>query len=531
MLAKAPLLFVRLEGLPGQAVTFLGPGAQTDHRNAAPPGLPAHPQGRTLDLPVTVGLRPGFVYRICVHDWPRYPGLKVYASLEVRGTLHLSPGHKASDFPAPLPITEDDADAVAEGNLVTKVIALEDADKTALGPLFGGQPAVLRVGGEEDPLAYARSLGRPLVLVRMGTREPEPAELARLGPGMILFPGMTSLPAPGPHQLFHTMPPEWPVKGPFDPLEEFLHDGGDRGRPAHLEAGRQLQGLDPSDTVAEYRDASGKLKLKPSNVVCLFVPRWLVVRQELVLSRMDAREGIHGVSSGKRQEQLAAPQRSRPLRGLEEPEHLRSRQKPQASLAHVPAGRVDTVEVLQAAVSDRGLAAFLGSDDVRLLRDEDRLRWQRQVLLALELSRDQATAGTQGESTVQAVGHVAGLGKVAASASLREFVCLDQHGQPQLPDRPLHLLKWASTDQAQVGDVVTFYIRYSNLGGKPIRDIAISDSLTGRLEYIPGSARSDREAVFITQQNEAGSLTLRWEIRQPLPPGAKGIVSFQARIR
>ena len=58
-----------------------------------------------------------------------------------------------------------------------------------------------------------------------------------------------------------------------------------------------------------------------------------------------------------------------------------------------------------------------------------------------------------------------------------------------------------------------------------------SDSLTARLEYIPGSARSDRDAVFTLQQNEAGSVALRWEITGVLQPGKSGVVSFQARIR
>jgi hypothetical protein len=33
------------------------------------------------------------------------------------------------------------------------------------------------------------------------------------------------------------------------------------------------------------------------------------------------------------------------------------------------------------------------------------------------------------------------------------------------------------------------------------------------------------------QQNEAGSVILRWEINGRLPPGESGIISFQARVR
>jgi uncharacterized repeat protein (TIGR01451 family) len=82
-----------------------------------------------------------------------------------------------------------------------------------------------------------------------------------------------------------------------------------------------------------------------------------------------------------------------------------------------------------------------------------------------------------------------------------------------------------------VGDVITFYLKYSNTGGQPITDVAVSDSLVGRLEYVPGSARADRTAVFTVQENEAGSRILRWEIAGRLLPGQSGVVSFQARVR
>jgi len=62
-------------------------------------------------------------------------------------------------------------------------------------------------------------------------------------------------------------------------------------------------------------------------------------------------------------------------------------------------------------------------------------------------------------------------------------------------------------------------------------DVVISDSLTTRLEYVTGSAKSDREAAFTTVMNEAGSLVLRWQVGGSLPPGQSGILTFQARVR
>src|SRR5262249_37016552 len=91
--------------------------------------------------------------------------------------------------------------------------------------------------------------------------------------------------------------------------------------------------------------------------------------------------------------------------------------------------------------------------------------------------------------------------------------------------------KWTDRHSAQVGEVVTFYLKYTNVGGKPITNVVLSDSLTGRLEFVPGTARSDRPNTFTTQANEAGSVILRWEIGGKLLPGESGMVSFQAVVR
>jgi uncharacterized repeat protein (TIGR01451 family) len=105
------------------------------------------------------------------------------------------------------------------------------------------------------------------------------------------------------------------------------------------------------------------------------------------------------------------------------------------------------------------------------------------------------------------------------------------HEAPCPPDKPLVLIKCADRQSAQVGDVVTFMLKYSNHGGRPISDVAVTDSLTTRLEYVPGSAQSDRAAVFTTQLNEAGSVVLHWEISGRLMPGTNGVVRFKARVR
>jgi uncharacterized repeat protein (TIGR01451 family) len=78
---------------------------------------------------------------------------------------------------------------------------------------------------------------------------------------------------------------------------------------------------------------------------------------------------------------------------------------------------------------------------------------------------------------------------------------------------------------------VTIVIRYANTGTKAATDIVISDSLSGRLEYVVGSSQTDRPSNFSAADNEAGSSVLRWELPGTLLPGQSGTIKFKAKIR
>ena len=95
----------------------------------------------------------------------------------------------------------------------------------------------------------------------------------------------------------------------------------------------------------------------------------------------------------------------------------------------------------------------------------------------------------------------------------------------------LRLCKLASTGNALPGDEVEFTLRFDNIGDQLIANVTIADNLTTRFEYVPGSAKSSVNADFITEQNNVGSLVLRWEIKEPVKPGAGGILRFKVKVR
>jgi uncharacterized repeat protein (TIGR01451 family) len=247
-----------------------------------------------------------------------------------------------------------------------------------------------------------------------------------------------------------------------------LHDGGDIGLPAGIGPDGRLGGLDPTDTVAEFTDSKGRRAVVKSNRVCICVPRYVVLRTEC------------------------------PVAGYEMAVNL----------------------VSTAAIQSRGLLqARLPSEVTEQVNPLAAMKGRERP------SGAQSTTGLvelANATTIAAIGRLEGTHVVAGVLEKPTIPC---------PDKPLVLCKWASAKAAQIGDVITFYLKYSNYGGQPISDVAVSDSLSGRLEYVPGTARSDRDAVFTTQMNEAGSLILRWEVSGKLLPGTSGVVSFQARVR
>src|SRR5437763_1413964 len=131
-----------------------------------------------------------------------------------------------------------------------------------------------------------RSHGRPVVVVGMGNKSGGDEELHGCSVmHTVLCPGERDLGWPrfAPQLPFGTWSWFDPTHGPKPWEEECLRDGGARDEPVGIDQYGQLRGLDPEDTVAEYRDSAGRKKIAVSNRVCLCVPRFAVLRNQLRL--------------------------------------------------------------------------------------------------------------------------------------------------------------------------------------------------------------------------------------------------------
>jgi uncharacterized repeat protein (TIGR01451 family) len=512
----AALLYVRFPGPPGLRVTFFGGGP-----------------GRSFEVPVTVGLRPGYIHRVEITGLADFPGVTLYPTLEVRGTLQTPPRQRAADYPASIIFNPDDIVQAQRGALVTKVIYLEAPENAFAVASHPDQPLETELRPTLDPLAEARMLGRPMVIVRLGGRRFTPDELVReaIG-GTELLPGDRVLPLPQtpPYVPWACFPVFDPYLGPRPPTEECLQDGGDIGVPAGIGPDGRLGGVDPSDSVAEYRDSQGRRHVARSNRVCLCVPRYAVLRTITPPVGYETLTGPGGTQTV--QERVLVKGRVPSLQALQNERlaGVRGRERPGVNVGQEGVARLLRLEVLRGVEMVIGPAVVLGTREVRQLTGEQRTRLTRQLELARQLSVPYSTQAVAGVSGPAVLGRVEGVTTIATIQETRDVtVCCNDVPQP--PEKPLVLFKWADAQAAHVGDVVTFSLKYSNQGGRPITDVAVVDSLTTRLEYVPGSAKSDRDAVFTMQENEAGSLILRWEITGRLLPGQSGVVRFQARVR
>jgi uncharacterized repeat protein (TIGR01451 family) len=261
------------------------------------------------------------------------------------------------------------------------------------------------------------------------------------------------------------------------------------------------------------------------------VPRFAVLRAETPYGGYNSVVAVTDTRGLRMQEQVSLRQPPYLAGQVEQPLAVKMRERPSVWVGGLVVGGIIRVEVLKAFDIELGPLAAIGTRAVYLLRQEERLRLIKQLELARELSRREGVQENEQVTVTSVVARVQGGPEVVSAAvETRDFtVCCNE--VPRVPEKPLVLIKCADRPAAQVGDVVTFTLRYSNHGGRALTDVAISDSLTTRLEYVPGSARSDHEAVFTTQENEAGSLLLRWEIAGRLLPGESGAVRFQARVR
>lgn len=143
-------------------VTIFAPVLDRPARSLKPVELPS---------PSQFGMQVGRVYRLRISHMPEFRGVELYPTVEVIDRLH-PPVGQADRFPIPLQFTAEEINHALDGQLVTKIVHLEQPQR-ALPMDREDTLATVWREHDENLLAEADLRGRPILIIRIGGRLPD----------------------------------------------------------------------------------------------------------------------------------------------------------------------------------------------------------------------------------------------------------------------------------------------------------------------------------------------------------------------
>jgi uncharacterized repeat protein (TIGR01451 family) len=497
---------VRFQGPEGIVVEVLGP-------------QPPQPLVGDGDGLATFGLQVGLTYHLRLTNLPNRPGVALYPTLQLIGHLHRPPDVDPARYPIRIQLDDSDLDDVLNsGRMVTHVVYLEDPDQALPLHIPKDQIAVVTLSPAEDPLRVSAALGRPVAVMNLGNREPTPEEIN----GVPIVP-MTGGPCPyadptgDPCAMTCAIPCPPPPRRVL-PRDEYLCDGGDRGARAGMAPNRELWGVDPRDAVIGFRAERSKDRVLPTNVVCIFAPRFGAVRRPYGANQYIRVDVAAGHETVERAELRAVRQGPRRLTKNEAAQLNRTRMRASELDNRQATSVYSELRVLAGWTQGQHVAGFLLTQGPQISRNKDK---------AVGLMTRQPPITVKTAESAVVTGIVTGANEQVMAWKPQELLSVEEP-----PEKPgLAVIKQVDQTEAEPGDLITFTITFRNMGNVPIRDVSVVDNLLPRLEYVPNSAQGPAGTVFTAKENAVGSAELRWDLNAPLAPGAQGAVRFQAKVR
>jgi hypothetical protein len=128
--------------------------------------------GPSLLAPTKAGMLIGAVYRMKITNIPGLAGVEVFPSIEVINRIYPPRGLEAK-FAIPIHMSQREIEMAVQGSFVTRVIYLEDPTNALPVDEPIDRQSTLDIGYNEDPLHVADQLGRPVAILRIGSRIPQ----------------------------------------------------------------------------------------------------------------------------------------------------------------------------------------------------------------------------------------------------------------------------------------------------------------------------------------------------------------------
>jgi uncharacterized repeat protein (TIGR01451 family) len=542
-------------------VRFTAPeGVRVEVLNPAPDPVPLGDGQGAL----TTGLRTGSIYWLRLSNLPGDPNAVLYPTIEVVGHLHKPETIDPGRFPIRVAFRLDDiSNALDRGRMIVQVVYLEDPDQAIPIAFPKDEVPTVDIAPNQDPLKVAAALGRVMAIVRLGGRTPTAEELT-VPPGMS---NLLRMPCPFasagnsgtkccvPLGPVHGSPP--PPNRLWIPRDEYLCDGGDHNAALHFEGDGSLAGIDPRDAAIQFSrptmsrlvpeleklrerfekgeisaevfdiearriqraaDPNPRPRVLPTNVVCLYAPRFATIRVGIGPNEALTVTPLRGTEWVEQQVQNLARTDLVKLTQNVPPGIHQSRQRASAAVQRLAIKTAHEVRVLQ------------GTDVVRIPAGVEQLQRPETKVRVQGPGKVRVAEGAVVIESMEGVvvqARPAGPGQTLMSWKPQETA-----GTEVPPNQPgLAVIKRASESVAEPGQHVTFSIQYRNMGNVPLSDVSIIDSLLPRFQYVAGSAQGPKGAVFTAVENRAGGMELRWDLPGLIEPGAEGWVSFEVEVR
>jgi hypothetical protein len=153
------------------------------------------------DPRLTAGLLIGGVYRFQITHIPGAEGAELFPTIEVIDRTYPPPG-LATRYPIEVMLDEEDFKAALSGQLVTRVIYLEDPETATPMVQTPETNRPLELADNQDALEVADQLGRPVAIVRIGSVAP-PSAQALLPEFFFGYPAWAPIVHPQPSNATH----------------------------------------------------------------------------------------------------------------------------------------------------------------------------------------------------------------------------------------------------------------------------------------------------------------------------------------
>jgi uncharacterized repeat protein (TIGR01451 family) len=303
----------------------------------------------------------------------------------------------------------------------------------------------------------------------------------------------------------------------YRPYDEYICDGGDNAPSVEVRRDWSVHGLGQEDTIVHFDTLKGDTEWTASNKVCLYAPRFGAVRQVTGIivndqaDRLaDARKRVPPIVDEDLRIVSDMNQPRQPITGLAIKQTQAVHDRNQGLTAETTNGpRQVFLDLLPYEQLDLISKGVLSNSDKPLLAQSaaNAIVWTEKQAVQVVLD---------GKLPLES----------KLNAEIGETVMYDLAGKPKM-----RIIKIADKSEAQPGDIVSFTLRFDNVGDQKVGNVTIIDNLTTRLEYVEGSQECSHEAVFQADLNEGETAILRWEIKDPMRVLEGGIIRFKCRVR